>query len=314
VAAWPLAARAQQPAVPVIGFLYSESLDDVTRDIVAAFQQGLADVGYSDGRNVAFEYRLANSHNDQLPALVLELVHRPVALIYAIGTPAALAAKAATATIPIVFFNGSDPVRIGLVASLSRPGGNITGISNLGSGLTAKRLQMLHEVVPATTSMAMLVNPANPVTNYMVTEAQDAAQAIGINLLVVNARSQDEIGTAFSSLLEQGVSALLVSAESLFITQIDKIVELAARYRIPASYEFRVFALAGGLMSYGTDLSDAHRQVGVYAGRILKGEKPAVLPVAQVAKLQLVLNLKTAKALGIDVPTSLLLRADEVIE
>jgi putative tryptophan/tyrosine transport system substrate-binding protein len=313
-AAWAMVARAQQPAAPVIGFLYSESLDDVTRDIVAAFQQGLADVGYIDGRNVVFEYRLANSHNDQLPALALELVRRPVDLIYAIGTPAALAAKAVTTTIPIVFFNASDPVRIGLVASLSRPGRNITGISNLGTGLTAKRLQMLHEVVPATMSMAMLVNPANPVTNSAVNEAQNAAQAIGVNLLVVNARSQDEIAAAFSGLFEQRVSALLVSAESLFITQIDKIIALAARYRIPASYEFRVFTIAGGLMSYGTDLRDAHRQAGVYAGRILKGEKPVDLPVAQAAKFQLVLNLKTAKALGIDLPTSILLRADEVIE
>jgi len=311
-ATWPLAARAQK-AVPIVGSLSSESNDGVFSEIFMAFRRGLSETGYVEGRNLAFEYRWADSHYDRLPALAGELVRRQVALIATGGTPKTLAAKAATTTIPIVFFQGADPVRAGLVASLARPGGNLTGITNLAAGLEAKRLQMLHELVPAATSVAMLVNPDNPATAGEV-EARTAAQTLGINLLVFKARNEDEIATAFASLVEQRAGALLVKPDSFFIRQADQLVALAARYGIPASYEFRLFTAAGGLMSYGTDFNDAWRQVGIYAGRILKGEKPANLPVQQPVKFEMVLNMKTAKALGLTVPALTVLRADEVIE
>jgi len=309
-ASWSFGASAQR-ALLKIGYLYSETQDSA-RELVGAFQQGLRDMGYVDGRNVTFEYRWGDSHNDRLPALALELVRREVAMIITIGTPATLAAKGATATVPILFFNGADPVRTGLVASLARPGGNVTGITNLAGGLTAKRLELLHALVPATTSIALLRNPDN--NQGSVTEAQTAARTLGIHLLVVNARSGDEIAAAFQSPVVQQAGALLVAADPFYLTQIDQLVALAARHRIPASYEFRLFAAAGGLMSYGTDLLNAHRQIGFYAGRILKGEKPADLPVQQVTKVELVINMKTAKALGIAFPLTLLGRADEVIE
>jgi putative tryptophan/tyrosine transport system substrate-binding protein len=313
-AVWPMAAGAQQRTMPVIGYLASESLNDQYRAILAAFNRGLADAGYVDGRNVAFEYRWAESDIDRLPALALELVQRRVDLIVTVGTPATFAAKAATTTIPILFFQGADPVKIGLVASLARPGGNVTGIANLASGLTAKRIQLLHQLVPTATSIAMLANVANVVTPALVAEGQVAARALGINLLIINARSQDEIGAAFTAIVEQRAGALLINADSLFITQVGQLVALTAQNGIPASHEFRLFPAAGGLMSYGTDLLDAHRQLGLYASRILKGDKPADLPVQQPVKFEMVLNLKTAKALGLIISDLLLTTADEVIQ
>jgi len=313
-AAWPLAARAQQ-VMPVIGYLTPEPNTGTGRDAVAAFKRGLAEAGYVDGRNVAIEVHSAESQNDRLPTLARELVRRQVSLIKVDGTPAALAAKAATATIPIVFNTAGDPVQLGLVASLNRPGGNITGITSVGGALIAKRLEMLHQVVPAAKSIAMLANPSNPLNQRpQAAEAQTAARALGIDLSVVNAGSQDEITSAFAILAERRVGALLVTAETLYISQMNQLVALAAYTRIPTSYAFRFFTVAGGLMSFGPDFLDATRQSGVYAGRMLKGEKPADLPVQQPAKFEMVINLKTAKALGIDVPTGILARADEVIE
>jgi putative tryptophan/tyrosine transport system substrate-binding protein len=286
----------------------------MSRPILAAFNRGLAAAAYVDGRNVEFEYRWAESQIDRLPALAAELVHRQVDLIVTVGTPATLAAKAATRTIPVLFFLGGDPVQIGLVASMARPGGNVTGISNLASGLTAKRLELLRQIVPDATSIAMLANSANPVTESLVTEGEAAARALAINLLVVNANSEDEITTAFESLGKRRAGALLVNADSLYITRASQLVALAAHYGIPASYEFRLFPAAGGLLSYGTNLLEAHRQLGIYAARILKGEKPADLPVQFPTKFELVINLKTAKALGLTIPETLLATADEVIQ
>jgi putative tryptophan/tyrosine transport system substrate-binding protein len=314
-AGWPVVARAQQAALPVVGYLNSASLD-AFRELVAGFHRGLDDTGYVEGRNLAIEYRWAQNQNDRLPEFAADLVRRQVAVIVAHGsTPAALAAKAATTTIPIVFLNASDPVEIGLVASLARPGGNITGILNLGGGLIAKRLELLHELVPTATSIAVLVNPTNPrIAEATLTEGRTAARTLGVDLLVLNAGSRNEIEAAFASLVERRAGALLVAADSLFNTQTDQVVALAARYAVPTSYEIRPYVAAGGLMSYGPDTVDSSRQLGVYTGRILKGEKPADLPVQQPTKFEMVINLKTAKALGIDVPTSILLRANAVIE
>jgi putative ABC transport system substrate-binding protein len=297
----------------VIGYLTTEPATDVWRDVVAAFKRGLADTGYIEGRNVAIELRSAD-RNDRLPTLAGELVRRQVSLIKAEGTSAALAAKAATATIPIVFNLGADPVQLGLVASLSRPGGNVTGLTSTGGELIAKRLEMLHQVVPTAKSIAMLANPDNPMTNAWIAEAETAARALRIDFSVVNARSQDEITSAFAILTDQRVGALLVSVETLYISQVNQLVALAAYTKIPASYAFRFFPVAGGLMSFGPNVLDIQRQSGVYAGRILKGEKAADLPVQQPARFEMVINLKTAKALGLAVPQSILLRADEVIE
>jgi len=313
-AAWPLAARAQELQVPVIGYLAAEPFTDTQRDSVAAFKRGLADSGYIDGRNVAIELHSADSQNDRLPMLARELVRRQVSLIKVDGTPAALAAKAATTTIPIVFNLGSDPVQFGLVASISRPGGNITGITSIGGELIAKRLEMLHQMVPAAKSIAILANPSNPISNALIAEAQTAARTLGIDLSVVNARSQDEITSAFAILTDQRVGALLVNLDTLYISQMNQLVALAAYTRIPASYAFRFFSVAGGLMSFGPNVPDTERQSGVYAGRILKGEKPANLPVQQPARFEMVINLKTARALGLTVPASILARVDEVIE
>ena len=312
---WPLVARAQQPAMPVIGFLNPTS-PDTRRELIAAFHQGLAEAGYVEGRNLTIEYRWTKGQNDRLPAMAADLVQRRVAVIAAVdGTATALAAKAATATIPILFLIGADPVELGLVASLNRPGGNITGVSALSLGTVAKRLQLLHELVPAAADIAFLRNPTNP---YYVTletrELQSAATALGLRLLLVNASTTGEIEAAFTTLVAQRADAFLLGTDPFFMTVRDQLVALANRHALPAIYPFREDAVAGGLMSYGTNLRDGYRQVGVYTGRILSGDKPADLPVLQATKFELVINLRTAKALGTTVPLPLTGRADEVIE
>jgi putative ABC transport system substrate-binding protein len=313
-AAWPLTARAQQRAMPVIGYLSARSPDD-SIDILADFRRGLAETGYIEGRNVAIEYRWAEGRYDRVPALVADLVQRRVAVIVIPnGTTSVLAAKAATQAIPIVFDIGSDPVKIGLVASLNRPGGNITGVASLYAELATKRLELLHELVPSA-PIAFLVNPANPVYAAAETkEVQLAAGALGVRLLVINASSRSEIEAAFGTLVQQQAGALLVGGDIFFVSRSDQLIALAARHKISAIYGYLEQAVAGGLMSYGERIADAQRMIGVYTGRILNGEKPADLSVQQVTKIELVINLKTAKALGLTVPLALLTRADEVIE
>jgi ABC-type uncharacterized transport system substrate-binding protein len=311
-AAWPLTVQAQQAAMPVIGFFHLASLE-TTREYLAAFQRGLGETGYAEGRNVAIEYRWAQGQNDRLPTLVAELVRRQVSVIVILeSTHGALAAKAATQTIPVVFMQGADPVQIGLVSSLRRPGGNLTGFDLSLAEVVAKRLEVLLELVPAATSIAYLRNPTNPVYAEAETrEVQTAARTLGVRLLFVNASRPIEIETGFENLVQQRADALLVSSDGFLITNREQVVALAARHVLPAIYGWRA---AGGLVSYGTDFLDAWRQAGVYTGRILRGETPADLPVQQVTKLELVINLKTAKTLGIDVPRTLIARADEVIE
>jgi len=313
-AAWPIAARAQR-GFPVIGFLSGASFDTM-RGYVAAFNRGLADAGFGEGRNVAFEYRWAEGHNDRLPALAADLVRREVAVIVVgASTPGALAAKAATQTIPIVFFIGTDPVKVGLVTNLAHPDGNITGITVLNVDLIAKSLEIMHNLMPPDTTIAALVNPANiPQTATERVIVEDAARARGARVVILNASTPSEIESAFATLVSERVGALVVSGENFFLTQHDLMVELAARHAVPTIYPYREFVLAGGLMSYGTHFADAFRQIGVNTGRILKGEKPADLPVQQVTKIELAINLKTAKALGLTIPLPLLGRADEVIE
>jgi putative ABC transport system substrate-binding protein len=311
--AWPLTARAQQPGMPVIGYLDAGSLE-TRRDAVAAFHRGLSETGYVEGRNVAVEYRWAEDHLDRLPALAADLVRRQVAVVVALPVPSALAAKAATKSIPIVFQVGVDPVEVGLVASLNRPGGNLTGIYNLNTAVVAKRLQLLHELVPAATSIAFLVNPTNAVAAETQTrELQAAARILGVRLLILNASDQDEFDAAFATLVRERAGGLVVGSGPLFVNHTDQLVALAARHRMPVIYTGRATA-AGGLMSYGTDFPDLYRQVGVYIGRILKGEKPDDLPVQQVTKIQLAINMKTANSLGLTIPETLLATADEVIQ
>ncbi len=313
-AAWPLAARAQQPAVPVVGFLRSTSAN-ASIDLVAALRRGLAEAGYTEGQNIAIEYRWAEGHNDRLPALAADLVRRQCALIVAGGDAAAHAAKTATTTVPIVFATGEDPVKVGLVSRLNRPGGNITGISFYNSAdLVSKQLELLREVVPKAAVIGVLVNPTMAAVQSQESEAQVAARALGLQLLVVNAGSERDFDTAFTTLVENRIEALLIVGNALFTSQRYRLVAVAARYALPTIYPLREFVAAGGLMSYGGSLTDAYRQVGVYAGRILKGEKPADLPVTLPTKFELVINLQTAKGLGIEIPPMLLARADEVIE
>jgi putative ABC transport system substrate-binding protein len=314
-AAWPLAARAQQSAMPVVGWLHSPSAAGFA-NFVAAFKRGLSEAGYIDGQNVAIEYRWGEDHNERLPALATELVRQQVAVIVTPGsTAAALAAKAATTTIPIVFLTGADPVKIGLVASHNRPGGNATGISDIGVELGAKRLGLLHELLPRAARFAVLVNPDNPfITEPFVTELRTAASSIERHIEVITARTISEIDTAFATLLKNQADALLVSPDSLFVARRVQLTTLAARHVLPALYHRRELAEAGGLMSYGSNLTDQFRQIGVYAGRILRGEKPAEMPVQLPTQFEFVINLQTAKTLGIEIPATLLARADEVIE
>jgi putative tryptophan/tyrosine transport system substrate-binding protein len=312
MAAWPLAARAQQPAMPAIGYLDQSD----NNPFIAALRQGLGEQGYVDGRNVEILYRSADAQYDRLPALAADLVGRRVAVIVSRGGTASQAATAATSTIPIVFVTGGDPVELSLVVSLNRPGGNTTGASFLTSELTAKRLELLHEIVPAATLIGFLVNPTNAVDEADRREAEIAARILGVRLVIANASTAGEIEAAFAILVEERIGALLIAGDPLF-TKGHQVVALAARHAVPAIYETRGNVEAGGLMSYGaraTDISDLHRLTGTYTGRILKGEKPANLPVQRSTRTEMVLNLKTAKTLGIEVPTSILLRADEVIE
>jgi putative ABC transport system substrate-binding protein len=314
-AAWPLAAHAQQPALPVIGFLHSASAAAYAAPL-AAFRKGLSEAGYVEGQNVAIEYRWAEGQNDRLPALAAELVRRRVAVIVTPGSTAAtLAAQAATATIPIVFIIGANPVKIGLVASLNRPGGNATGINDFGVEIGAKRLGLLHELLPGAARFGVLVNPDNPfITESFVTELQMAASAIGRQIEVVTASTNGDIDTAFATLVKKRADALLISPDALFVTRRVQLIMLAVHHTLPALYHRRELAEAGGLMSYGSDLSDQYRQTGLYVSRILKGEKPAEMPVQLPTKFEFVINLQTAKTIGLDIPPTLLARADEVIE
>jgi putative tryptophan/tyrosine transport system substrate-binding protein len=313
-AAWPVAARAQQAAIPVVGYL-SPGVPGTLAYLVAAFHKGLSEAGYVEGKNVAIEYRWAHNDHARLPELAAELVSRRVAVIAAVGgTSAAVAAKAATTTIPIVFTTGSDPVQIDLVASLNRPSGNVTGISAMQVEAQEKRLGLLHELLPTTTRFAALVNPHNQMTDALVTNTRAAAASIGQQVEVFAASTSRDIDTAFASLAQQPVGALLVSPDPLFDNRRAHLVTLAARHAVPAIYPFRQFVEAGGLMSYGASFTDIARLAGMYTARVLKGEKPADLPVLRATKFEFVINLQTAKMLGLTVPATLLATADEVIE
>jgi putative ABC transport system substrate-binding protein len=311
---WPLAARAQQPTMPVIGFLGTRSPHD-SAHLVAAFRRGLAENGYAEGQNVTVEYRCALGQYDRLPALAAELARRPVAVLVATGgDPAAMAAKAATASIPVVAIFSSDPVASGLVASLNRPGGNVTGISNLSTTLEPKRLGLLRDLVPQAATIGVLLNPNYSPAASQLSDIQEAARTIGLQVHVLRASTDPEIDTSFESIAQNRISALAMTSDPFFSTRRDKLVALAARHAVPAMYPFREFAVAGGLMSYGINLADAFHQVGVYTGSILKGANPADQPVVQPTKFEFVINLKTAKALGLTIPAGLLSFADEVIE
>jgi putative tryptophan/tyrosine transport system substrate-binding protein len=311
--AWPLAARAQQPAMPVIGLLGSATAREWA-PLVAAFLRGLSEAGYDDGRNVAIEYRWADGQYDRLPAMAADLVRRQVTVIAALTSPSAIAAKAATAIIPIVFTTIADPVQIGLVASLNRPGGNLTGVTILNVEIVPKMLELLHEVVPTATTMAALVNPTNPNADTWSTGLQVAARTLGLELNVLRASTERDIDEAFATLIPLRVGGLVIVNDVFLITREEQLAALALRHKLPTIFQSRESVVAGGLMSYGGSASDAYRQAGVYTGRVLKGEKPADLPVQQATKVELYINLKTAKTLGITIPLPLSGRADEVIE
>jgi putative ABC transport system substrate-binding protein len=309
-AAWPLAARAQQPAVPLIGFLNGASPEGYV-PYVTAFRQGLKEVGYVDGQNVAIEYRWAEGQYDRLPALAADLVRRQVVVIAAGTIPAAPAAKAATATIPIVFTTGLDPVQAGLVASLNRPGGNLTGVTALAVEVGPKGLELLHELVPTATVIALLVNPTDPSAEALSRDLQPAARALGLQLHILHASTERDFDTVFATLLQLRAGGLMIGTDGFFITQIEQLATRTVRHAVPAIFQYREFTAAGGLMSYGVSNRDLYRLVGVYTGRILRGEKPADLPVLQPTKFELAINLKTTKALGLTVPDKMLALADE---
>jgi putative tryptophan/tyrosine transport system substrate-binding protein len=313
-AAWPLGASAQQSATPVIGFLHGGS-EQPNSDLVRAFRQSLKESGFVESRNVAIDFRWADGQFDRLPAMANELVRRQVAVMIAGGGPVVVeAAKRATTTIPIVFNVGSDPVQWGLVASLNRPGGNMTGVYQLSGALMAKRIELVRSLIPTATSIILLVNPTNPTTESNTAEMRSAARSLALEVDVLDASTEQELNTVFATLAPRRGAALVVSPDPFFISRRDQIVALAARSAMPAIYEWREFAVAGGLISYGSSNTDEYRQVGIYTSRILKGEKPGDLPVMQPTKFELVVNLKTAKALGLTIPESFLLRADEVLE
>jgi putative ABC transport system substrate-binding protein len=313
-AVWPLAADAQQPTVPVIGYLGTQSADDDYKDHTVPFLQGLKESGYVEGQNVAVEYLWAENQYDRLPALAADLVRRRVAVIVANETPAALTVKAATSTIPIVFTTGGDPVALGLVASLNRPGANLTGSAILTAELAPKRLQLLHDLIPNAALFGILADPGYSVTQSTIVDLQAAARTLGLQLVIVNARTDSDLETAFATFTQHRVGAVLVSDSNFYGRRTGQLAALAARHALPAIFPYREFALAGGLMSYGSSLGYFYHQAGVYTGRILKGEKPADLPVQQVTKIEVTINLKTAKALGLTVPETLLATADEVIQ
>jgi putative ABC transport system substrate-binding protein len=308
----PLAAHAQQPAMPVIGFLRSTSLLDSTQ-LLIAFRQGLKETGFVEGQNVTIEYRWAEGQYNRLETLVADLIERKVAVIAA-NSPSALAAKTATTTIPIVFTTGDDPVNLGLVTSLSRPTGNVTGVAFFGGAVIAKQLELLHELLPQAAAISVIVNPSFPGTTFQLSDLQEAALTIGRTMHVVNASTSSEINTAFATIARQRTDALLVAGDPFFLSRVSQFVTLAARHAVPTIYAQREYVAAGGLICYGTSVTDAYRQVGVYVGRILKGAKPTDLPVMRATKFELVINLQTAKLLGLEVPPTLLVRADEVIE
>jgi putative ABC transport system substrate-binding protein len=314
MAGWPLVASAQQPAMPVVGFLNTGSQQQYTR-LLRAFQDGLKEAGFTEGQNVAVEYRWADNQRNRLSAMADDLVRRQVSVIAATGgSPSALAAKAATTTIPIVFAIGVDPVRVGLVSSLNRPGGNITGATMLAVDLGSKRLQLIHEAVPAATTVAALVNPNSPGAPILLRDLDAAADALGQKIHVINAAAERDFEPAFATLIKLRAGALVIGADPLFNSRSEQLAALSVRNAVPAIYQFREFTAAGGLMSYGGSIREAYIQAGAYTGRILKGEKPADLPVQQVTKVELIINLKTAKALGLTIPLPLVGRADEVIE
>jgi putative tryptophan/tyrosine transport system substrate-binding protein len=313
-AAWPLSARAQQAALPVIGFLESKSARD-SRQTVAAFHRGLNGTAFIEGQNVAIEYRWADNQHDRLPTLAADLVRRKVAIIAAPDTASALAAKAATTTIPIVFDTSLDPVAVGLVASLNRPGANVTGITSLNTEVASKRLELLHEVVPKATTIGLLVNQANPrLADVNIGEMQAASRTLGVQILVLTASNNDAIDEAFAALAKRGIGALVVTPDAFFNSRSEQLAALVLRYALPAISAHREFTIAGGLLSYGTSLTDIYRQLGVYAAKILKGENPAELPVSQSTKIELIINVRTARLLGLSFPISVLGRADEAIE
>ena len=311
-AAWPLAARAQQPTMPVIGFLNSGAPDGYA-PFVATFRQALKEAGYVEGQNVAIEYRWALGQYDRLAPMAAELVGRQVAVIVA-NNPGNLAAKAATTTIPIVFTTGGDPVKVGLVTSLNRPSGNITGVTQLATEMMPKRLELAHELVPTATNIAVLINPTNPLSQTTVKDVQAAAHILGVQLHVLNASTERDVDSIFATLAQLGASVLVIASDTFFVSRAEQLAALTVRHGVPSIFQDRQFVAAGGLLSYGGSNTDLYRQAGVYTGRILKGEKPADLPVVQITKIELIVNLRTAKALGLVIPQAVLARADEVIE
>jgi putative ABC transport system substrate-binding protein len=312
-ATWPVAARAQQPAMPVIGFLNGAS-SDLSGHYVRPFRQGLSETGYVEGQNVAIELRWANGQYDRLPALAADLVRRQVTVIAATSTPTGLPAKAATTTIPIVFVTGSDPVELGLVASMNRPGGNLTGVTTLAVELGQKRMELLHELVPKATLIAVLVNPTGPNLEAVSRDLLAAARTLGLPIHVLHASTERDFDPAFTTLVQLRAGGLVIGTDTFFNSRSAQLAALTVRHAVPAIYQYREFAAAGGLMSYAGSITDAYRLAGVYTGRVLKGEKPADLPVQRSTKAELFINLKTAKKLGITIPQSILLRAEEVIE